>query len=152
MKELKAKNAAYMRKYRQRNLAKFKQKERERSKQSRMSGTHEAPETKKLRNAKRDPVKLSSLSENRRIAIRDEMIKVYGGKCECCGENEPQFLTIDHINNDGAEHRKKIGSGINLYRNLKNQGWPKEGLRLLCFNCNCGRSRNGGTCPHKERI
>lgn len=21
--------------------------------------------------------------------------------------------------------------------------------QLLCFNCNCGRHRNGGVCPHK---
>ena len=29
----------------------------------------------------------------------------YGRACSCCGETEPAFLTIDHVNNDGAEHR-----------------------------------------------
>ena len=23
-------------------------------------------------------------------------------------------------------------------------------LQILCFNCNCGRNRNGGICPHME--
>src|SRR3990167_2513529 len=38
----------------------------------------------------------------RRLAV----IFHYGGRCACCGELEPKFLAIDHINNDGAVHRK----------------------------------------------
>ena len=22
-------------------------------------------------------------------------------------------------------------------------------IQILCFNCNCGRARNGGICPHE---
>ena len=29
-------------------------------------------------------------------------------KCQCCGENHYEFLTIDHINGDGAKHRREI--------------------------------------------
>jgi hypothetical protein len=28
--------------------------------------------------------------------------------------------------------------------------FPNDVLRLLCFNCNCGRAKNGGICPHEE--
>jgi hypothetical protein len=22
---------------------------------------------------------------------------------------------------------------------------------VLCYNCNCGRARNGGVCPHQQK-
>ncbi len=38
---------------------------------------------------------------------RNHVFNAYGGfKCNCCGENEEEFLTIDHINNDGYRRRK----------------------------------------------
>ena len=69
-------------------------------------------------------------------------------KCSCCGESQERFLTLDHINNDGAEHRKIVGRG-GVIKNVKREGYP-EGLRVLCFNCNCGRAYNQGVCPHEE--
>ncbi len=91
----------------------------------------------------------SKYALQRRVA-KAEMIAEYGGKCKLCGEVCTEFLTIDHINNNGSQHRKEIGiatGGIHLYRWLKRQGWPKDNYRLLCFNCNLGsetRSRRGG--------
>jgi hypothetical protein len=82
-------------------------------------------------------------------AVKDEVFNHYGGYvCECCGESIKKFLTIDHINNDGKEHRKELGSRI-IYKWLKQNGFP-EGFQVLCFNCNCGRQLNGGICPHKS--
>lgn len=59
------------------------------------------------------------------------------------------FLTLDHVNNDGAEQRRNTGgkSGKSLAWWLRTHGWP-TGIQVLCFNCNCGRSRNDGICPH----
>lgn len=71
----------------------------------------------------------------------------YGSSCSCCGEATPEFLTIDHINGGGHKHRKGMASN-NLYLWLIRNGMP-EGFRTLCFNCNCGRSINGGICPHQ---
>ena len=34
------------------------------------------------------------------------VLNAYGNKCQCCGETEPWFLTIDHKNNDGAAGRR----------------------------------------------
>jgi hypothetical protein len=71
----------------------------------------------------------------------------YGRVCVCCGEDEPLFLTIDHINNDGYAHRKEVGGGSGFYRWLVLNGFP-AGFQTLCWNCNCGRRLNGGVCPH----
>lgn len=73
-------------------------------------------------------------------------------KCNCCGESIERFLTIDHINNDGAKHRKEYPEARkDLYKWLINNNFP-SGFQVLCFNCNCGKSQNGGICPHKNII
>jgi hypothetical protein len=87
--------------------------------------------------------------------IRDENIRKlvfnhYGNKCIWCGQSNPIFLTIDHINGGGGKHRKKIHrcAGINFYRWLKLNNFP-EGFQLLCFNCNCAKLR--GYNPLKDK-
>lgn len=83
--------------------------------------------------------------------VRDAAYAAYGGpKCACCGETEPRFLTIDHIDNDGHIHRKKHRSATNIYGWLKARKYP-PGFQVLCANCNFGKALNGGTCPHKSR-
>lgn len=64
--------------------------------------------------------------------------------CACCGEKHIEFLTIDHINNDGAKHRKELANRITLYDWLKKNKYP-SGFRVLCYNCNCARNH----CPEK---
>jgi hypothetical protein len=87
-------------------------------------------------------------------AERREVIEAYGGRCACCGEANMGFLTLDHVNDDGAEHRRSIGAGrssLRVYRWAKANGYP-DTLRVLCANCNCGRQWNGGVCPHKDEV
>ena len=67
----------------------------------------------------------------------------------CCGETGFEFLTVDHINNDGNEHRRQIKAAFGIYGWLEKNGFPKDGLQLLCWNCNMGKRANGGTCPHQ---
>jgi hypothetical protein len=75
-------------------------------------------------------------------------IEAYGGKCEFCGEDHLECLTIDHSFNDGGKFRKENpelfkGSG-SFYVWLKNKGYPKDlGLRVLCWNCNCSKGLFG---------
>lgn len=77
---------------------------------------------------------------------RDRVFNHYGGYiCKCCGETIELFLTIDHINGGGNNHRKKIGKKIINWL-IRNDLPP--GYQVLCFNCNCGRSKNNGICPH----
>ena len=80
------------------------------------------------------------------------IIQHYGGKCICCGEDEPLFLEIDHINNDGWTHRKEIGTSAKaLLLWIIRNDFP-DSIQILCANCNQGKKRNGGVCPHQLKI
>ncbi len=89
-----------------------------------------------------------------RQKLKDEVYTAYGGYiCSCCGETEPLFLSIDHINNDGSKHRKSIGiahGGLMFYIWLKRNNYPCE-FQILCYNCNHGKHLNGGICPHVSK-
>jgi hypothetical protein len=100
------------------------------------------------RAARREIIREQVNARNR--ALRDEVLQVYGGVCACCGESERAFLQIDHVNNDGAQHRREVLRG-KLERWLKRNGWP-QGFQVLCCNCNFGRHINGGVCPHQEGV
>lgn len=91
-----------------------------------------------------------------RKKMKDAAYAAYGGYvCVCCGETNPLFLSIDHIDGDGNKHRrsmvgkhaKNVGASRDLYRWLMRNGYP-PGFQILCMNCNVGKSRNGNVCPH----
>ena len=71
-------------------------------------------------------------------------------ECSCCGENQFKFLTLDHVEGGGREHREQLGSPAMVYRDLRTRNFP-SGFQILCYNCNCGRSQNNGVCPHKNK-
>ena len=81
------------------------------------------------------------------------VIKEYGGECVCCHEKTIEFLTIDHIGNNGSEERKNTnqGTGSKLYRWLIKNNFPKDNYQLLCFNCNCAKGFFG-YCPHQKKL
>jgi hypothetical protein len=89
---------------------------------------------------------LNAANKRRRREDRETVLWHYGAECSCCGETELMFLTMDHVNDDGAEHRRQVPPD-KLYRWIIKSGFP-DSFRVLCYNCNCGRSRNGGECPH----
>lgn len=87
--------------------------------------------------------------------VRKELLGHYSNGsfcCVCCGESEDKFLTLDHVNNDGASHRRELKSAgsIALHRWITQHHYPPI-LQVLCFNCNCGRRLNGGVCPHQGK-
>ena len=61
---------------------------------------------------------------------RTELINQLGSCCNHCGEDDPIVLDFDHINDDGAEDRKKGGSIL-----TKIDREPHR-FQLLCKNCN----------------
>lgn len=104
-------------------------------------------------NHERVSLKYKNDREERLSQIRN----AYGNKCNCCGEDNPLFLTIDHINNDGYKIRPRNKNGNysapfsgQYYIQIIKANFPKD-LQLLCWNCNCGKHRNKGICPHKQQ-
>lgn len=84
---------------------------------------------------------------------RRAVFSAYGNQCACCGESEPLFLTIDHINGGAPEHRRQSNlgrGGAILYAWLIRNEFP-EGFQTLCFNCNWAKhsNRENGGCPHQ---
>src|ERR1035437_8470913 len=76
-----------------------------------------------------------------------EALTHYGknGTLACCWEgctvNDVDMLSLDHVKNDGAEHRRKLvgnrssfsGKGKDIYQWAICQGFP-EGFQTLCMN------------------
>jgi len=94
-----------------------------------------------------------STAKRRNRKLKIEAMQAYGGKCLCpggCDVSDVDFLTIDHIDGDGADQRKEkpwmVGQGIYLY--LKRNNYP-NGYRPLCWNCNVSRYQFG-RCPHER--
>lgn len=82
-----------------------------------------------------------------RRRTRKKVIDKYGGHCECCGETELLFLTIDHIVRGSGAQERKEKTGTAWYMALLDTP-RRDDLRVLCYNCNMGREINGGVCPH----
>jgi len=88
--------------------------------------------------------------------LKDEVYEAYGGyKCQCpgCRVTEPLFLTLDHVKNNAKKILKLHGNerGMKQLLWIKKNGFPKGMFLVMCWNCNCGRARNGGVCPHLRR-
>ena len=84
--------------------------------------------------------------------IRSAGITAYGAHCNCCGEQRPEFLTIDHVDGRAVQDFRSSGTritGKHMWRKLRRLGWPKDAYQLLCFNCNCAKGAYG-TCPHEQ--
>lgn len=91
--------------------------------------------------------------KRRNASLRKQALDAYGGKCVCCGEDREPFLVLDHIEDNGAEHRREIaggkarsGAGYLTYKWVKDAQYP-EGFQVLCANCNMAKVR--GVCPHE---
>jgi hypothetical protein len=82
--------------------------------------------------------------------LRAEVIAGYGGRCACCGEEQPEFLTLDHVDGGGAAERRKHGPRVHLLA-AKREGFPDR-FQVLCWNCNSARHLNDGVCPHEREI
>lgn len=81
-----------------------------------------------------------------RVKLR--VFAAYGNRCECCGEDNPLFLGIDHIEGGGRQHTIALGGGgMNFYLWLVRNEFPK-GFQVLCHNCNIAKGVFS-ICPHK---
>lgn len=86
-----------------------------------------------------------------RRKLKQDIVDAYGKECACCGESNFEFLQLDHIHGDGIKHRRELGSA-NVYKAVRDEGFPEDKYRLLCANCNHSHGMYG-YCPHeKEEI
>lgn len=80
-----------------------------------------------------------TIQENNQT-LKVEVLTHYGrgGKLKCCASpcevSDPDMLSLDHIKDDGAAHRKVLGAGTRLYRWAKSHGFPEGILQTLCYN------------------
>jgi len=88
--------------------------------------------------------KYNAAKWNYRDRVKRDTFTHYAGgvpTCACCGIVDIDVLVLDHVNDDGAEHRRSFNTdgtrrgGLNIYEKLKKAGFP-EGLQVLCHNCN----------------
>lgn len=113
---------------------------------------HANPELRAKRKAslqewrKRNPERVRERERANAKRLRDAALDHYGRVCVCCGEDNPAFLTLDHIANDGNVHRASVS---NVVRDLKRRGWPPV-VQTMCWNCNQAK-RIYGECPHQTR-
>lgn len=87
--------------------------------------------------------------KDRYATIRGEMLDAFDRKCACCAEAEVLFLELTYIGPAAkSPHRKRHLGSVEAYRHAKRDRWSRSRWPLLCANCNRGRRRNGGVCPH----
>lgn len=80
-----------------------------------------------------------------RIKLKQRIMLLYSDPVACarCGFTNLDGLVLDHVNNDGAKHRKEASiacrgsktSGSRIYEYINKHG-KIEGLQVLCANCN----------------
>ena len=79
---------------------------------------------------------------------RMQVFQHYSGglipECACCGENQFEFLAVDHINGGGTKLLRECGETPSV---LIKSGFP-EGRQILCHCCNSSKGY-WGECAHK---
>ena len=77
---------------------------------------------------------------------RQEILDHFGGACLWCGFDDPRALQIDHVFDDGADHRRSLsstgrskntaGKVQTMLRRMIRNGEDTSRFQLLCANCN----------------
>jgi hypothetical protein len=145
----------YQKKYREKNRKKIRAQQKEYNKNRRKLTPARIKWLKKNREKLRQYHK-EYRKKNKKILqkkklehlyrVKEEVLDHFGRKCNCCGETQYEFLTIDHIN--GRDKSEPRITGKKLWLKVKSENYPKNKYQLLCFNCNCAKGIYG-SCPHK---
>jgi len=65
------------------------------------------------------------------------------GRCRLCGEDDPFWLNIDHIRNDGWQDVSPGGSRLSAIYAAHRDHWDREKYQLLCVRCHWLKTRFG---------
>lgn len=105
---------------------------------------HESNLAVKRRNREKYGPQLATTQKDYRVTNKMIVMTHYCGGtpyCVGCGITNMEVLTIDHINEDGAEHRKEVRHS-QLPAWLIRNGFP-DNYQILCWNCNNAKHRRG---------
>ena len=97
--------------------------------------------SKKYRRNPEYKAKKNARTRETRAQLRLEILNHYSNNslvCAHCGYDDVRALDLDHVENCGGEHRKKVGrrgATYDIYAELKRNGFP-DGYQVLCRNCN----------------
>lgn len=99
---------------------------------------------------KRNPERSRVVARRADRKLREDVLRAYGGRCACCGTDYFPHLTLDHVNGDGAEERRRHhrpGSVLDnrpTLRRLRRQLPVLDpAFQVLCFNCNFAKHVRG---------
>jgi hypothetical protein len=73
--------------------------------------------------------------------LKAEVMAAYGGACSRCGTEETSQLQLDHVENNGHQHRLLVSkgrAGIDFYKALKKADFPNREpykMDVVCFDC-----------------
>ena len=68
--------------------------------------------------------------------LRLEIFNIIGKICTCRDESILELLTVEHKNNDGDQHRKRMPNMTTRLKDILNDPLIKEKYDVLCHNCN----------------
>lgn len=97
-----------------------------------------------------DQCRMKSNLRSKLYAHKVKMLAVskLGGRCVCCGIDNLDILSIDHVNNNGAQHRNKLKyGGLSVYNSIL-RGHTEYALQIMCLNCNLSKLVCGDRCEH----
>ena len=84
---------------------------------------------------------IEKLGYDRKTAL-DNLIQMYGGKCEICGISRDDAmvtknwrLVVHHLNMDGKQEREKYGQAHFYYKKIILEGVQHSKYQLLCPSC-----------------
>lgn len=77
---------------------------------------------------------------------RKMVLDHYGAYCHCCNETIYEFLSIEHVENDGYRDRQNNRKGSGMIKWLIKNDYPQN-ITILCYNCNLAKGHHG-FCPH----
>lgn len=100
---------------------------------------------------KKNAARISKYLKEWREGLKIKVLSFYSQEklnCASCGYKDIRALCLDHIKDDGAEHRRRLGNGkrretgsSTIYLDLIKRGFPK-GFQVLCHNCNFIKEKN----------
>jgi len=122
---------AYQKKYYDTHREEILSQQRESRKRNPL--VHKNYKIKSLLKSGFDP---ASYQKDRRNILRNKILVALGCVCVRCGFTDVRALQVDHVNGDGAGHRRQLGYNAHYSKILREIESGSSRYQLLCANCN----------------